>query len=47
MSGAEINDSWKFVFASARLLGVELAHGVSWLNTHVSDDGNFYIKYDS
>ena len=39
-SSTEINNSWKFVLASVRLLGVELAHRASsrewcWLNTHV------------
>jgi len=44
MSGTEINDSWKFVFASARLLGAELAHRVSWLKTHVSDGVIFTLN---
>jgi hypothetical protein len=47
MSGTEINDSWKLVFVSARLLGVERAHIVIRLNTHFSDGSDFYIKCDS
>jgi hypothetical protein len=51
MPSTEIKNSWKFIFASVRPLGMELGHRVNshkwcWLNIHVWGAGDFCIKYD-